>query len=153
MTGGSCLVEILILGAGREATSVCEDWPIGWTARALVERSTRASDAVRVTGETDTGGTEGVGRTARDARARGRKLVIGTGEAEVCGSRTARAGPVALLARVVSRVDERSRRTRFDTFALTEDETREASRAPELVYSRGDVEARDSASRAFRRAS
>ena len=63
MAGRSRLVEKLILCTGGETTSVCEDWSIGWTARALVERSARTRGAVGVTGETDAGGTEGVGRT------------------------------------------------------------------------------------------
>ena len=40
-----------------------------------------------------------------------------------------------MLASVVRRVEERSRRARIDTFAPTEDETREAAGALKLIYS------------------
>ena len=63
LAGGSRLVEELILRTCGETTSVCENRSIGWTARALVERSARTRGAVGVTGETDAGGTEGAGGT------------------------------------------------------------------------------------------
>ena len=150
MTGRSRLVEKLILAAGGETASICEDWSIGWAARALVERSARTCDAVRVTGEADTGGTEGVGGTACDTRTRGRKLVIRTSQAEFCGSRTSRAGRIAILASIVGSIDERSRRARTNAFPPAEDQTWEATRALKLTYNRSNVEAWNFTSRAFR---
>jgi len=67
LTCSSRLVEILTLGARGEATSVCEDWSIGWTAGALIEATARTRGTVGVTGDTGARGTEGVGRTARNA--------------------------------------------------------------------------------------
>lgn len=78
MTGGSRLVEILILGAGGETASVCEDWSVGWTAGALIEASARTRGTVGMTGHTGARGAEGVGRTARNARAGRREFVVGT---------------------------------------------------------------------------
>ena len=66
MTGRSRLVEELVLGAGRETATVCEDRAVGWTAGALIEGSTGTRGTVGMTGDAGTGGAKGVGRAARN---------------------------------------------------------------------------------------